>query len=168
MYVGHVIIAEPNLRLTDAVWNYPSLQNVSTEIYDTSLYRWVTPACQLHSHLSSPLQLLGYYIKFSTDGAKPPLCAVISERGVQLMCFPYCTTSESVSERRTFAPSKLCKDPVPAVDALVLPELPLLDESIGYPNQHLLGLILVLCANQHINLYGSRDMEVIFATRCHQ
>jgi hypothetical protein len=43
----------------------------------------------------------------------------------------------------------------------MLPELPLLDESIGYPNRHLLGLILLLCAKQQITLYESRDMEVI-------
>jgi hypothetical protein len=107
-------------------------------------------------------QFLGYYIKFSTDGAQPPLCAVLSERGVQLVCFPYWTTSEAWSRRMTLAPSNLSKDPVvPAVDALVLPELPLLEESSGYPNRHLLSLILVLCAQQHSQLYGSTDMDVI-------
>ena len=61
----------------------------------------------------------------------------------------------------TLAPSNLSKDPVPTVDALVLPELPLVDESSSYPNQHLLGLILVLCAQQHSKLYGITDMDVI-------
>ena len=121
-----------------------------------SICSWLAPACQLHS---LPLQLLGYYIKFSTDTARPPLCCVISEKNVELVSFPYYTTQGCV--RRT-AVSIHDSSQVPAVDALVLPELPLLDESIGFPNRHLLGLLLLLCANQGTDFYGRKDeMEVI-------
>jgi hypothetical protein len=97
---------------------------------------------------SSPLQLLGYYIKFSTDNKNPPLCAVISERGVQIVLFPY-SYVEGVSV------------PIPAVDALVLPELPLLDDY--FPNRFLLGLFLLLCGDQH-NSYGGINIANISLT----
>ena len=78
---------------------------------------------------------------------------------MQLVSFPYYTTQGCV--RRTTVGIHDSSQ-VPAVDALVLPELPLFDESIGFPNQHLLVLLLLLCANQEIDFYGRKDeMEVI-------
>jgi hypothetical protein len=96
---------------------------------------------------SSPLQLLGYYIKFSTDNKNPPLCAVISERGVQIVLFPYVYVGQN--------------SVIPAVDALVLPELPLLD--VDFPNRYLLCLLLLLCGDQH-NSYGGINIANISLT----
>ena len=57
----------------------------------------------------SPLQLLGYYVKFASDEGDPPLCAVVSEQSMQFLCFPY-TQSEA---------------PHPVVDCVVCPKIPL-------------------------------------------
>ena len=70
---------------------------------------WYVPF-QVVGEGSSPFQLLGYYVKFSTDSKRPPLCAVLSETGMQIVCFPYVTDTQAS---------------VAAVDCLVLPELPL-------------------------------------------
>ena len=51
--------------------------------------------------------------------------------------------------------------PIPAVDALVLPELPLLDDD--FPNRFLLGLLLLLCGDQH-NSYGGINIANISLT----
>lgn len=115
------------------------------------------------SLLPSPLQLLGYYVKFATDGENPPLCAVLLEKGVQLMCFPYSHRAETegtgvpVAEGGEvpvggvqFAPQRV----VPVVDCLVLPELLLFytaqTQSTSFPtvNRHLL-----LTTNQEVHLY---------------
>ena len=56
--------------------------------------------------LPSHLQVLGYFVKFGTDENTPPLCAVVSEKNMQLVCFPYAASGSAV------------------VDCLVLPELP--------------------------------------------
>ena len=53
---------------------------------------------------------------------------------MQIVLFPY-SHVEGVSVQ------------IPAVDALVLPELPLLDDD--FPNRFLLCLLLLLCGDQH-------------------
>ena len=47
-------------------------------------------------------------MKFTTDNTDPPFCAVLSERGMQFVCFSYTTTGEEET-----------------VDCLVFPEVPL-------------------------------------------
>ena len=37
----------------------------------------------------SHLQVIGYYVKFETEDAVPPLCCVLSEKSAQLVCFPF-------------------------------------------------------------------------------
>ena len=93
--------------------------------------------------------VLGYYIKFGTAGLKPPLCAVVSERHVQFVCFPY--KLDTVSEQR-----------IAVVDCLVLPEIPLFFNTninnITSPsvNHYMLGLMLLLSNSDDNGLYNSQ------------
>jgi hypothetical protein len=92
-------------------------------------------------------------VKFATDGKKPPLCAVMSEKGMQFVCFPYCTETEKT---------------VASVDCLVLPELPLfftmnpmnnMTTTIDFPgvNWYLLALILLWTNNDDmVHLYRGK------------
>ena len=102
------------------------------------------------------MQVLGYYLKFETDHTIPPLCAVLSERGIQLVCFPY-IEKDGINE---------------VIDCLVLPELPLfLNVSMDVPtfttvmvNRYLL-VLLMLWTKQDARLYhdslGPRERIVL-------
>ena len=57
----------------------------------------------------SPSQLLGYYVRFRSEQGKEPLCLLVSEESVQLLCFPYKVPSGATD----------------LVDSIALPELPL-------------------------------------------
>ena len=101
----------------------------------------------LSSLLPSPLQLLGYYVKFGTDGENPPLCALLSEKGMQVVCFPYCLETTV--------------QPVPVVDCLVLPELPLFTATcIPTVNQSLLVLILLL-TDEDVHFYKNMNLLLL-------
>ena len=69
-------------------------------------------------------------MKFASDEGDPPLCAIVSEKTVQLLVFPYSAADTAPGAR-----------PVPVVDCVVLPELPLL-----------LALLLLLCTNAPNNI----------------
>ena len=52
---------------------------------------------------------------------------------------------------------------IPAVDALVLPELPLLD--VDFPNRYLLCLLLLLCGDQHSSGINIATIPLADATK---
>ena len=82
-------------------------------------------------------------MKFASDEGDPPLCAIVSEKTVQLLVFPYSAADTAPGAR-----------PVPVVDCVVLPELPLFLETETGPtvNSYLLALLLLLCTNAPNNI----------------
>ena len=89
-------------------------------------------------------------MKFASDQLNPPLCAVVSEKDVQLLCFPY-TTDEQLL----------------AVDCICLPQMPLfLDAALGaskalHINEYLLALILLLCGEEsYSTIYPFAPMKL--------
>ena len=83
----------------------------------------------------SHLQVIGYYVKFETEDAVPPLCFVLSENSAQLVCFP-------------FTDDNRCD----AIDCLVLPPISLFlkmqmtdktNLTFYTVNRYLLALILL-------------------------
>ena len=83
----------------------------------------------------SHLQVIGYYVKFETENAVPPLCFVLSEDSAQLVCFPFTDKHDQ-----------------DAINCLVLPPIPLfLKVNTGETtkltfytvNRYLLALILL-------------------------
>ena len=112
--------------------------------------------CSTSSHwgggeLPSPLQLLGYYVKFASDEGDPPLCALVSERMVQLLYFPY-----------------ILPEGTPVVDCVVFPELPLfLEMETAVPtsvNTYLLALLLLLCSTSPNNIIPFHKKQKIKLT----
>ena len=93
------------------------------------------------------MQLIGYYVRLQTDSRVPPVCAVLSEMSLDLVVFPF--QDEHQNE---------------AVDALVLPPIPLFLEAtcrdtgvVFYQvNRYLLALLL-LCTREDVNLYMRKD-----------
>ena len=94
------------------------------------------------------MQVIGYYIKFETDQNVPPLCAVLSEQSIQLVCFPFAD-----------------EDGYHAIDCLVLPPIPLFlkvnvidNTSVEFfaVNRYLLALIL-LWTKQNAHMYYDHD-----------
>ena len=85
----------------------------------------------------SHLQVIGYYVKFETENAVPPLCFVLSEDSAQLVCFPFTTKDHDKHD---------------AINCLVLPPIPLFlkvntEETTKLTfytvNRYLLALILL-------------------------
>ena len=118
------------------------LSNTSNMLY---IYIYIISLCNCMYVSAQRIcsQLLGYYVKIETDDSRPPLCAVLSEKSMQLVYIPYKKGTE-------------CQ----LVDCLVLPELPLvfLAEDKIHPsvNLNLLALIL-LWTNKNETIVYSRE-----------
>ena len=96
--------------------------------------------------LPSPFSLAAPWV-LREDGENPPLCALLSEKGMQVVCFPYCLETTV--------------QPVPVVDCLVLPELPLFTATcIPTVNQSLLVLILLL-TDEDVHFYKNMNLLLL-------
>ena len=83
----------------------------------------------------APFSFAGHWLKFETDQKVPPLCAVLSEQSMQLVCFPF---ADDWGDH--------------AIDCLVLPPIPLFlkvnvadstNVEFVAVNRYLLALILL-------------------------